>query len=409
MKDKKPLDWIPLYIDKHLFGSTRLEFEPDERSVWTDLLALAGKDKGFIRANEGCPYQPAQLAGMLVIPLELYERTIAKCSSKEIGKIEILPDGTMYLPSWPEYKLSDRHKRRFEENEEAKFSAEIKTPYKINDEIRSAVNYSLKKLSDGNLWEKLLGYTRRDLADHLEILFKDGMSWENHGEWHIDHIKRLTESTYTTFLQSTEIREFWGLHNLRPLWARDNLKRPKKSPEKDNMSPERDTLRSTADTIERDRERDRDIDIVIKELEAVKGFPQKTEITADFIIKLRAEYPDLDPLEQIRKKIAWWISNPLKKKSNPYVQLRNWFRLGSEYLKESNQNLKIGQAAPKQKTEKEKSFNELYMAKRKELFEEKYKDKMFAAQKEGDLYKLEELENQAKEELAAWTEENLDE
>lgn len=114
MKDKKPLDWIPLFIDKHLFGSTRLELKPDERSVWTDLLVLAGKDDGHIRANEGVPYINSQLAGLLVIPEELLERTIKKCTSKKIKKIKFLKDGTMYLPSWEEYKLSPRHMRRFE-------------------------------------------------------------------------------------------------------------------------------------------------------------------------------------------------------------------------------------------------------------------------------------------------------
>jgi len=114
LKNKKPLDWIPIYIDKHLFGSTRLELEPDERSVWMDLLVLSGKDRGFIRANESVPYLSAQLAGMLVISEELLERTINKCVSKEIKKIIIQKDGTLYLPSWEQYAFTPRHKRRFE-------------------------------------------------------------------------------------------------------------------------------------------------------------------------------------------------------------------------------------------------------------------------------------------------------
>lgn len=115
MKDKKPLDWIPIYIDKHIFGSTRLELEPDERSVWQDLLIFSGKDNGYIRANEGVPYPLEQLAGLFVISMELLKRTIKKCSSKEVGKIEMQEDGTMYLSSYPQYKLSARHKRRFEQ------------------------------------------------------------------------------------------------------------------------------------------------------------------------------------------------------------------------------------------------------------------------------------------------------
>lgn len=142
MKDKKPLDWIPIYIDKHIFGSTRLELEPDERSVWQDLLILSGKDNGHIRANEGVPYPLEQLSGLFVVKMELLKRTIKKCSSKEVGKIEIQEDGTMYLPSYPTYKLSARHKRRFEseireenkEDEDEIFNKMfVKCPQKYSD------------------------------------------------------------------------------------------------------------------------------------------------------------------------------------------------------------------------------------------------------------------------------------
>ena len=35
----------------------------------------------------------------------------------------------------------------------------------------------------------LVDYTKYELKEHLESQFTDGMSWENMGEWHIDHIK----------------------------------------------------------------------------------------------------------------------------------------------------------------------------------------------------------------------------
>ncbi len=116
MKSKDSgLQWIPLYIDKWLWGSTRIELQPDERSVWIDLLVIGAKDEGYIRANEGCPYPPDQLAGMLRIPLELLQRTLEKC--KKVGKITQELDGTYYLQNWEHYRLSRRHQRRFESDE----------------------------------------------------------------------------------------------------------------------------------------------------------------------------------------------------------------------------------------------------------------------------------------------------
>jgi len=110
MKNKKADDWYPFYIDKYLFGSTRLELAPDERSVWVDLLTLSKKDDGFIRANEGVPYLKTQLCGMLVISEELFDRTIEKCL--KYGKLKNLPDGSFFVISTEKYQLSDRHKRR---------------------------------------------------------------------------------------------------------------------------------------------------------------------------------------------------------------------------------------------------------------------------------------------------------
>ncbi len=107
------LRWIPLWIDKWLFGSTRIELQPDERSVWIDLMVLSSKDRGNVRANIGVAYPFPQLAGMLCISEELLRRTIDRCKDPKIAKIIQNEDGTLFLPNWQEYQLSPRHKRRF--------------------------------------------------------------------------------------------------------------------------------------------------------------------------------------------------------------------------------------------------------------------------------------------------------
>jgi hypothetical protein len=60
----------------------------------------------------------------------------------------------------------------------------------------------------------ILGYSAWDLKIHLEKQFTDGMSWDNHGEWHIDHIKPVSsfdELTHPSIVNS--------LGNLKPMWA----------------------------------------------------------------------------------------------------------------------------------------------------------------------------------------------
>lgn len=72
-------------------------------------------------------------------------------------------------------------------------------------------------------WEKLVDYDLDDLCKHLELQFRDGMTWENYGTfWHIDHI--MPRSSFRFTCASDEgFQACWALSNLRPLKAADNL------------------------------------------------------------------------------------------------------------------------------------------------------------------------------------------
>jgi hypothetical protein len=70
--------------------------------------------------------------------------------------------------------------------------------------------------------ESFLGYSIDALANHLESQFLEGMSWEKRSEWHIDHIRPRSS------FSSKQIKEAFALENLRPMWAKENLKKGKK-------------------------------------------------------------------------------------------------------------------------------------------------------------------------------------
>jgi hypothetical protein len=55
------------------------------------------------------------------------------------------------------------------------------------------------------------------LKTHIESLFTEGMSWDNHGKWHIDHIKPVV-----SFDKDIHPSVVNALSNLQPLWAKDN-------------------------------------------------------------------------------------------------------------------------------------------------------------------------------------------
>jgi hypothetical protein len=69
---------------------------------------------------------------------------------------------------------------------------------------------------------KHLPFTISELKEHLEAKFTEGMTWENHGEWHIDHIIPQAALPYSS-LECPNFAKCWNLQNLQPLWAKDNL------------------------------------------------------------------------------------------------------------------------------------------------------------------------------------------
>lgn len=94
----------------------------------------------------------------------------------------------------------------------------------ITDNIRRAIRTSLQRKGVKSRGRKLsaLPYSAGRLAEHLEGLFRTGMSWANYGEWHIDHIRPIASFDYSS-VDDPEFQKCWALDNLQPLWASENF------------------------------------------------------------------------------------------------------------------------------------------------------------------------------------------
>lgn len=66
--------------------------------------------------------------------------------------------------------------------------------------------------------ERILGCSLEQFVAYFDSLFQPGMSWSNHGTWHIDHIKPV--ATANTIEEVERLNHYT---NLQPLWARDNI------------------------------------------------------------------------------------------------------------------------------------------------------------------------------------------
>jgi hypothetical protein len=66
----------------------------------------------------------------------------------------------------------------------------------------------------------LVGCSVNDLKTHLESKFIESMTWENYGEWHIDHMRPCASFNLE---DPEEQKKCFHWTNLQPLWAKDNM------------------------------------------------------------------------------------------------------------------------------------------------------------------------------------------
>jgi len=95
---------------------------------------------------------------------------------------------------------------------------------KISGRVRSRLNEALRaamarKTSSTTI---LLGCSIPELKAHLESQFREGMTWDNHGKWHIDHI--IPCSSFNLVDPAEQLKCF-NYTNLQPLWAHENLRK----------------------------------------------------------------------------------------------------------------------------------------------------------------------------------------
>ena len=92
--------------------------------------------------------------------------------------------------------------------------------YRLHCNMRSMGNRVVKQLALGKkpantfTW---VGCTAEELKTRFESLFTEGMTWENYGEWHVDHIRPVSS------FAPEEWEQINHYTNLQPLWAKDNL------------------------------------------------------------------------------------------------------------------------------------------------------------------------------------------
>jgi len=119
-----------------------------------------------------------------------------------------------------EYRRTSDHYKQWSREYDKKY---FEDP--VNKLKRSMRFHTTKGIINNKLHgtEEILGCTWEFFRDYIEQQFTEGMTWDNYGDWHLDHIIPLSSAK-----TDKEVYRLNHYTNLQPLWAEENLKKSDK-------------------------------------------------------------------------------------------------------------------------------------------------------------------------------------
>ncbi len=213
---QKRLCWNCQYqqMDEHAKVKRREQKHNQFKTIMSDTIKKAEhlqrkRENYYKRHPNAIKLEDKKLLQQLRKQLRERDRELARAKRRTLRIISALT---------PEEEKERRN--RYERERSKRRMADPK--FRLNGRMRNAIKKAIKEHKAGRRWEDLVGYTLQELVKHLERKFKPGMSWENFGQWHIDHIIPKSLFNYKT-PEDFDFKRCWALSNLQPLWEKDNI------------------------------------------------------------------------------------------------------------------------------------------------------------------------------------------
>lgn len=118
------------------------------------------------------------------------------------------------------WKQNNIKRKREYENNYDKERKKKDIGYRLSSNLRSRLAHAISGRKKWASAIRHLGCSIEDFKKHLEFQFAEGMSWDNYGSWHIDHIKPLAGYDLS---DPDELKKACHFTNLQPLWAKENM------------------------------------------------------------------------------------------------------------------------------------------------------------------------------------------
>lgn len=122
-----------------------------------------------------------------------------------------------YLLKQKEWKNTEQSRSWYRDYYKKKKQTDIewRLSKSLRDRLYKAISRDSKNLSA----LELVSCTIEELKHYIESQFNEGMTWENYGDWHIDHIRPCVSFDLTDPSQQKDCFHF---SNLRPIWGDEN-------------------------------------------------------------------------------------------------------------------------------------------------------------------------------------------
>lgn len=146
----------------------------------------------------------------------------SKNKEKELAqhKVYLAKNKDKMLAYQKEYRLKNKAQRNIKDRQRKLVDAS----YRIACNLRSRLT-KVTKEKYGVSSIRNLGCSVEQFKEYLQSKFEVGMTWENYGQWHIDHIFPLSKADLT---QKEELLRVCHYSNLQPMWATENIKKGNK-------------------------------------------------------------------------------------------------------------------------------------------------------------------------------------
>jgi hypothetical protein len=131
------------------------------------------------------------------------------------------------LKYWVEYRKDPKNKKKFNLYFKKWINNKLKIDpnFKLKQQLSHRIFMALKGKVKSKRTKDLLGCTIEELWIHLEKSFKPGMTKENYGKWHVDHVKPCASFDLT---KPEEQAKCFHYSNLQALWAYENMSKGSK-------------------------------------------------------------------------------------------------------------------------------------------------------------------------------------